>query len=63
MRKENHFMKFRVVYTVNKYINVDTSKSKSNQEIRNLVLEKLMLKEETEKVNILYIDRGEDDYE
>lgn len=52
-------MKFRVVYTVNKYINVDTSKSKSNEEIRNLIIEKLMLKEETEKVNILYIDRGE----
>ena len=56
-------MKFRVVYTVNKYINVDSSKCKSNDEIRNLILEKLMLKEETEKVNILYIDRGEDDYE
>lgn len=53
-------MTFRVVYTVNKYINVGSSKCKSNEEIRNLILEKLMLKEETEKVNILYIDRGED---
>lgn len=63
MRKEKHFMNFRVVYTVNKYINVDTSKSKSNEEIRNLILEKLVLKEETDKVNILYIDRGEAIYE